>query len=108
MVHGEVIDVIVDIRPKSSTYGQSFSIILSGENKKQLLVPRGFAHGYGVLSKTAIFQYKVDSGYSKESERGIAYNDSQLAIDWKIDQERMIISEKDMKNPDFANHEIFQ
>ena len=108
VVSGEVIDVIMDIRPESPTFGQQYSVILSGENKKQLLVPRGFAHGYGVLSKNAIFQYKVDNYYNKESERGIAFDDPALNINWHIPTSRMIISDKDKTNPSFADHHPYK
>lgn len=108
VISGEVKDVIVDIRPSSSTFGKVYSVILSGENKKQLLVPRGFAHGYSVLSKSAIFQYKVDNAYNKESERGIAFNDPDLNINWHIPKSRMIISEKDKLNPSFVDHDPYK
>ncbi|MEM8527916.1 MAG: dTDP-4-dehydrorhamnose 3,5-epimerase [Bacteroidota bacterium] len=108
VLEGEVLDVVVDIRPHSSTYGQSFSIKLSAENKKQLFVPRGFAHGYVVLSETAIFAYKVDNYYSKESEGGIIYNDPQLKIDWEIDLKDAVLSEKDKVLPIFGEHRKLQ
>ena len=92
---GEILDVVVDIRKGSPTYGDIFSIQLSAENKKQLFVPRGFAHGFSVRSATAEVLYKCDNYYSKESEAGIVYNDSSLAIDWKIPSDKIIISEKD-------------
>ncbi|MEI6728544.1 MAG: dTDP-4-dehydrorhamnose 3,5-epimerase [bacterium] len=95
VVQGEVLDVAVDLRAKSQTYGQWFSIKLSAENKKQLFVPRGFAHGFVVLSDTAEFLYKVDNVYSKESEGGIAYNDPTLNIDWQIDLSKVLVSDKD-------------
>jgi len=101
---GSVLDVVVDIRPESETYGQSFSIVLSGENKKQLLVPRGFAHGYVVLSEHAYFLYKVDNVYSKEHEAGIKYDDEALGIDWIIPNDQLIISDKDQVQPLFSQH----
>lgn len=104
VVEGEVLDVAVDIRPESPTYGQSYSILLNAENKKQLFVPRGFAHGYAVLSKTAIFCYKCDNYYSKEHEGGIRYDDPQLGIDWKIPQEAIQLSDKDRALPLFGQH----
>lgn len=104
---GEVLDVVVDIRPNSKTYGQSYSVVLSEQNKLQLLVPRGFAHGYTVLSDTAIFFYKCDNFYSKEDEGGILYNDKNLNIDWQIPIEKAILSEKDLKQPLFGEHRIF-
>lgn len=94
---GEVMDVVVDIRKGSPAYGKTFSIVLSAENKKQLLVPKGFAHGYAVLSPTAEVFYKCDAFYHKESEGGIIYNDPGLNIDWGIPLDKAIISEKDMK-----------
>lgn len=95
-LQGTILDVVVDIRIGSPTYGKVFSIELSDENKKQLLVPKGFAHGYSVLSETSVVMYKCDAFYSKQSEGGIKYNDPKLAIDWKIPADKAIISEKDM------------
>lgn len=105
---GEVLDVVVDIREGSATYGQSFSIRLSGENKKQLFVPRGFAHGYLVLSDMAIFSYKCDNFYSKAHEGGIHCLDTQLNIDWEIDAKKVILSEKDQLQPQFGDHLQFE
>ena len=104
VLEGEVLDVVVDIRPQSPTYGQSYSIRLSAENKKQLFVPRGFAHGYVVLSPTAEFFYKCDNFYSKAHEGGIHYNDPLLQIDWEIDLNEAILSEKDQVLPYFGAH----
>ena len=95
VIQGEVLDVAVDIRPGSKTYGEWFSIRLSGKNHKQLFVPRGFAHGYVVLSDTALFAYKCDNFYAKDHEAGIRFNDPTLKIDWQIDCKDMILSEKD-------------
>lgn len=100
---GEVLDVAVDIRKGSPTFGKHFSIILSATNKKQLFIPRGFAHGFSVLSETCIFQYKCDNYYSKESEGGILFSDAELNIDWMIPESERIISEKDLLLPSFAN-----
>ena len=97
--HGAVLDVVVDIRKDSPTFGQHATIELSGENKRQLLIPRGFAHGFVVLSPEAVFVYKCDNYYSKEHDCGIAYNDPQLAIDWRVPAQDLIISEKDSKQP---------
>jgi len=94
-IEGEVLDVAVDLRKDSPTYGQHVAINLSDENKRQLFVPRGFAHGFVVLSRSAIFSYKVDNWYAPEHDCGIAWNDSQLNIDWKIDHESILLSEKD-------------
>jgi len=91
VVEGEVIDVVVDARKDSPTFGKSVSVILSSENKRQLFVPRGFAHGFAVLSDNAIFQYKVDNIYSPEHEFGILFNDPYLNIDWKLESEKVII-----------------
>lgn len=104
VLEGEVLDVVVDIRPESPTYGQSYSILLSAANKKQLYVPRGFAHGYLVLSATAEFFYKCDNYYAKTHEGGIHFNDPQLNIDWGIDLSQAILSEKDQVLPDFGEH----
>lgn len=104
VLEGEVLDVVVDIRTDSPTYGQSFSILLSSQNKKQLFVPRGFAHGYVVLSETAEFFYKVDNWYAKESEGGIRWDDPQLKIDWQMDHAEIQLSEKDKILPIFGSH----
>ena len=94
VLEGKVLDVVVDLRKDSITFGESFSIELSSENKKQLFVPRGFAHGYVVLSDTATFFYKCDNIYKKESEGGIKYNDGFLKIDWRLAEKELIISDK--------------
>ena len=96
---GSILDVVVDIRKGSPTYGKAFVIELSAANKKQLLVPKGFAHGYSVISQTAEVFYKCDEFYHKESEGGIMYNDPALKIDWQIPADKAIISEKDMNYP---------
>lgn len=102
-IKGRIMDVIVDIRQDSDTYGQHFSIEISEENKKQLFIPRGFAHGFVVLSEEAIISYKCDNFYNKDSERGIIYNDSSLDIDWKVSRQDLIISNKDLSLPKFKN-----
>lgn len=107
VIHGEVLDVAVDIREDSPTYGRSFTIRLSAANKRQLFVPRGFAHGYVVLSDSAIFAYKCDNLYSKEHDAGIYFNDPQLKIDWGIDIDKAILSEKDKNQPAFGQHKRF-
>jgi len=99
VIEGEVLDVAVDIRKGSPTFGKYVSVLLSGENKKQLLIPRGFAHGFVVLSKTATFAYKVDNYYSPECDRGIAFNDQGLGVDWKIEADKLQLSLKDTKQP---------
>lgn len=103
VLSGSILDIVVDLRKGSPSYGKLLSIELSAQNKKQLLIPKGFAHGFSVLSETAEVLYKCDSFYHKESEAGIIYNDPSLDIDWKIPAAEMIISEKDLKNPLFAN-----
>lgn len=103
VLDGVVLDVVVDIRENSITLGQHFSIKLSGENKKQLFVPRGFAHGFVVLSETATFFYKCDNYYNAASEGGIIYNDKSLDIDWKLPQNELMISDKDLILPNFEN-----
>jgi dTDP-4-dehydrorhamnose 3,5-epimerase len=99
VLQGEVLDVAVDIRPNSPTFGQHIAVILSGENQTQFFVPRGFAHGFLVLSETATFFYKCDNFYNKESEGGIIYNDPAINIDWKFSEQELIISEKDQILP---------
>lgn len=103
VVKGEVLDVAVDIRKKSKTFGQYISVVLSENNKKQLFVPRGFAHGFIVLSETAIFSYKCDNHYNKQSEGGIIYNDPKLNIDWKLPNNEFILSDKDLLLPTLDN-----
>jgi dTDP-4-dehydrorhamnose 3,5-epimerase len=95
-ISGEILDVAVDLRKNSKTYGKSFSIELSSKNNKQLLVPKGFAHGFQVLSETAIVNYKVDNYYNPKSDSGIIWNDKDLSIDWNLDL-KPILSEKDLK-----------
>jgi len=103
VLQGEVLDVAVDIRPDSPTYGQYEAVVLSGENHKQFFVPRGFAHGFLVLSDTATFFYKCDNFYNKESEGGIIYNDKTINIDWSFPLEKLMISEKDKIQPNLEN-----
>lgn len=98
-LEGKVLDIAVDLREESDTYGQWVSVELSSENNLQLYVPRGFAHGFSVLSATAVFAYKCDNGYNKESEGGLRYNDPDLKIDWKIPDDKMNLSEKDLVLP---------
>ncbi|MDT7831126.1 dTDP-4-dehydrorhamnose 3,5-epimerase [Flavobacteriaceae bacterium S356] len=95
VIKGKVLDVAVDIRPESNTFGQAFSIELSGENNKQLFVPRGFAHGFSVLENDTIFAYKCDNYYNKESESGIIFNDPSLNIDWRLNENEVLLSDKD-------------
>lgn len=98
-IEGSIWDVVVDIRAGSPTYGQWYGVELSAGNKRQLLVPRGFAHGYSVLSDFAEIMYKCDNYYDKSAEGGVLYNDPALGIDWKIDLKDAIISEKDLVQP---------
>ena len=100
---GSVLDVVLDLRKDSKTYGIFETILLTEENKKQLFIPKGFAHGFVVLSETAIFCYKVDNYYNQESESGVLWNDLDLNIDWKINKKEIIVSEKDKSLPTFNN-----
>ena len=104
-IEGKVLDVAVDLRKKSKTYGQHLAIELSGENKKQLFIPRGFAHGFLVLSNSVIFAYKVDNIYAPEYDAGICWNDPTLNIEWGINESKVIISEKDSKLQFFSEFE---
>lgn len=99
VVSGEVLDVAVDIRVGSLTFGQHVAVLLSGSNHRQVFIPRGFAHGFSVLSPEAVFQYKCDNPYMPESEGAIAWDDPTLAIDWRIPAEALILSEKDRHHP---------
>jgi dTDP-4-dehydrorhamnose 3,5-epimerase len=101
VLEGEILDVAVDLRKNSPTYGKHFSVKLSAQNKKQLMVPHGFAHGFSVLSETASVLYKVDQVFHKESERGIRYDDPSLAIDWEVNPDEVLVSEKDLILPGF-------
>jgi dTDP-4-dehydrorhamnose 3,5-epimerase len=103
VLSGKVLDVAVDVRPGSNTYGQHVAVELSHENKKQLFVPRGFAHGFVVLSETAEFFYKVDNYYAPQSESGLLFNDPELNIDWGVEAEKIIIAAKDLEQPTLAN-----
>lgn len=103
VIQGAVMDVVVDIRKSSSTFGQHLSFELTSNNKHQLFVPEGFAHGFVVLSDIATFSYKVDSYYAPEHERGIAYNDKELKINWQLKSKILKLSNKDSINPTLAN-----
>lgn len=98
-IQGKVLDVAVDIRPDSPTYGQYVSCELSAENKRQMFVPRGLAHGFAVLSEEAIFAYKCDNFYAPQSERGVLWNDPAINIDWQLPADQVVLSEKDAKSP---------
>lgn len=103
VTQGEVLDIAVDIRPGSATFGEKVSVILNAENKNQLFIPRGFAHGFVVLSETATFFYKCDNFYHKESEAGIFYNDPEINIDWQFPMSEVLVSEKDKILPILKN-----
>ena len=103
VLQGEVLDVAVDIRPNSVTFGQHVSVVLTGENHTQFFVPKGFAHGFLVLSETATFFYKCDNFYNAASEGGIIYNDPKINIDWKFPEQQLLISEKDQILPTLEN-----
>lgn len=105
VLSGEVLDVAVDVRVGSPTFGKSISILLSAANKRQMFIPKGFLHGFLVLSDTAEFFYKCDQYYDKDSEYGVAYNDSTLDIDWGVDLNGVTVSEKDLTLPSF--NEVF-
>ncbi|AFV24603.1 dTDP-4-dehydrorhamnose 3,5-epimerase [Methanolobus psychrophilus R15] len=106
VIQGEVYDVAVDIRKGSLTFGQWVGVELTGENKKQMLIPKGFAHGFVVLSETAVFAYKCDEYYNPSTERGIIFDDPELGIDWKIPSDDIIIADKDRKLPILAEAEM--
>jgi len=103
VVEGEILDVCVDLRKNSNTFGEHFSIILNSDERKQIYIPRGFAHGFLTLSDVAIFSYKCDNYYNKESERGIIYNDSNLNINWGINEKDLVLSAKDRELPTFKS-----
>ena len=108
VIAGTVLDVAVDIRKGSPTYGKHVAVELSGENKRQLYIPRGLAHGFAVLSEEAVFAYKCDNVYMPSSERGIMFNDPALGIDWRIDLKQAVLSEKDKKHPPLAEIEPWE
>lgn len=107
VVLGEVLDVVVDIRKGSQHFGKVYVYVLDDKKRDMLFIPRGFAHGFAVLSETAIFQYKVDNFYAKDSERGIHYADKRLAIDWQLPADSILVSDKDKVLPAFENAEYF-
>lgn len=104
VLRGKILDVVVDIRKGSPSFGKGYSKVLSAKNKKQLFIPKGFAHGFSVLSEKAEVLYKCDQFYNKESEAGIIYNDAELNIDWRIPEENRVVSEKDIQLPSFAQY----
>ncbi|HPX04775.1 MAG TPA: dTDP-4-dehydrorhamnose 3,5-epimerase [Tenuifilaceae bacterium] len=105
VIAGEILDVALDLRLNSPTYGKHFSILLNSQSKKQLFIPHGFAHGFSVLSETAVVQYKCDSLYNPSAERGIQFNDPALSIDWMVKDDQATISPKDLVHPLFADAE---
>jgi len=105
VIEGSVLDVVVDIRKSSNTFGQHITFELTAENKRQLFVPKGFAHGFVVLSNSATFSYKVDNYYSPEHERGIAFDDEDLGIDWQLSKDLIKLSNKDKNNPVLADNQ---
>ena len=107
VIKGRVLDVAVDIRKSSPTFGKHVMVELSEENKRQFFIPRGFAHGFLVLSDEAIFTYKVDNPYAPQQEAGIRWNDPELGIEWPIDPAKVLTSEKDLKQPLFRDAELF-
>ena len=107
VIEGSVLDVVVDIRKSSPTFGQHLAIELSADNKYQLFVPKGFAHGFIVLSDAATFTYKVDSYHAPEHERGLAFNDQNLKINWQLKPEFFKLSSKDLNHPNFTNAQDF-
>ena len=108
VIKGKVLDVAVDIRKSSPTFGQHVMVELSEENKRQFFIPRGFAHGFLVLSDEAIFTYKVDNPYAPQYDAGIRWNDPDLAIEWPIDPKDVLTSEKDLKQPLLKDAEVFE
>lgn len=107
VISGSVFDVAVDLRRNSPTFGQHFALELSGENKTQLFIPRGFAHGFFVQSEEAVFTYKVDNVYAPQSEACILWSDADLAINWPISQTELLLSPKDLKGVPFSEAEVF-
>ena len=107
VIQGAVLDVAVDIRKGSPTFGRHVAVELSAENKRQLFVPRGFAHGFVVLSDDVVFAYKCDNKYMPSHERGIAFDDPSLGIDWRVKVDSFILSEKDTRNPLLKDAEVF-
>ena len=108
VVEGEVLDVVVDLRKNSATFGKHVAVVLSGENKRQFFIPKGFAHGFAVLSPQAVFQYKCDNYYAPQYESGIQFDDPALGIDWKIPEAEMILSTKDRKHKGLSEAFVFE
>ena len=108
VVEGEVLDVVVDLRKNSATFGKHVAVVLSGENKRQFFIPKGFAHGFAVLSPQAVFQYKCDNYYAPQYESGIQFDDPALGIDWKIPEAEMILSAKDIMHKSLEEASEFE
>jgi dTDP-4-dehydrorhamnose 3,5-epimerase len=108
VIKGRVLDVAVDIRKSSPTFGRHVMVELSDDNKRQLFIPRGFAHGFLVLSQEAVFTYKVDNVYAPQAEAGIRWNDPELSIQWPIDPHDVVTSEKDLRQPLLRDAELFE
>lgn len=108
VVEGEVLDVVVDLRKNSATFGKHVAVVLSGENKRQFFIPKGFAHGFAVLSPQAVFQYKCDNYYAPQYESGIQFDDPALGIDWKIPEVEMILSAKDRMHKRLEEAFVFE
>ena len=108
VVEGEVLDVVVDLRKNSATFGKHVAVVLSGENKRQFFIPKGFAHGFAVLSPQAVFQYKCDNYYAPQYERGIQFDDPALGIDWQIPEAEMILSAKDRMHKRLSEAFVFE
>ena len=108
VIRGRVLDVVVDIREGSPTFGRHIAVELSGENKRQIFIPKGFAHGFLVLEDDTIFAYKVDNYYSPENDRGIAFDDPQIGIEWTFSPEELKLSEKDRKQPKLAEADLLE
>lgn len=108
VLQGEVLDVAVDLRKSSPTFGQHVSVLLSSENKRQFFIPRGFAHGFLVLSDEAVFSYKVDNVYAPQAEASIYFADKKMNIDWPVAEAQLILSEKDKKAPAFSDAVYFE
>lgn len=108
VIKGKVLDVAVDLRQSSPTFGKHVSVLLSEENKKQFFIPRGFAHGFVVLSEEAVFTYKVDNGYAPQAEASIVYNDATLAIEWPLTDSQLLLSPKDAQGTSFKDAEYFK
>ena len=106
VLQGRILDIAVDIRNESPTFGKWIKLELTAENKKQLLIPKGFAHGFSVMSETAVFLYKCDNLYNPEADRGIIYNDKILNIDWELPPDDIVVSEKDKSLPELSNAEM--